>query len=82
MMKVKFKPFKPFNRCAPFKPPPVSSPATRGRTQEGQASPYTSRTGGNSTPGGTRGVAFEPFGTEATGVNGLNGLNCWNGLNR
>jgi hypothetical protein len=20
MMKVKFKPFKPFNRCAPFKP--------------------------------------------------------------
>jgi hypothetical protein len=24
-----------FNRCAPFKPPPLSSPATRGRMKEG-----------------------------------------------
>ena len=27
-----FKSFKPFNRCAPFKPPPVSSPRPRGRS--------------------------------------------------
>jgi hypothetical protein len=27
---LKFKTFKPFNRCLPFKPPPSSFPATRG----------------------------------------------------
>jgi hypothetical protein len=26
--------FQPFNRCALFKPPPLSSPATRGRIKE------------------------------------------------
>ena len=30
-----FKSFKPFNRCAPFNPPPLSSPASRGRMKEG-----------------------------------------------
>jgi len=30
-----FKPFKQFNRYAPFNPPPLSSPATRGRMKEG-----------------------------------------------
>jgi hypothetical protein len=30
-----FKTFKPFNRCAPFHPSPLSSPATRGRMKEG-----------------------------------------------
>ena len=30
-----FKRFARFNRYAPFKPPPLSSPATRGRTKEG-----------------------------------------------
>jgi len=30
-MICRFKKFKSFNRCAPFKPPPLSSPALRGR---------------------------------------------------
>jgi hypothetical protein len=30
-----FKSFKPFNRCAPLNPPPLSSPAVRGRMKEG-----------------------------------------------
>jgi hypothetical protein len=30
-----FKPFKPFNRCAPFNPPPLSSPAIAGEDEEG-----------------------------------------------
>ena len=33
--RARFKSFKPFNRFAPFKPPPLSSPATRGRMKEG-----------------------------------------------
>jgi hypothetical protein len=32
---MKFKTLKPFNRCAPFNPPPLSSPATRGRISGG-----------------------------------------------
>jgi hypothetical protein len=38
LLSFKFKPFKPFNRYAPFKsfnPPPLSSPVTRGRIKEG-----------------------------------------------
>jgi hypothetical protein len=30
-----FKTFKSFKRCAPFKPSPLSSPASRGRMKEG-----------------------------------------------
>jgi hypothetical protein len=30
-----FQPFKKFNRYAPFNPPPLSSPASRGRIKEG-----------------------------------------------
>jgi hypothetical protein len=30
-----FQSFKPFNHCAQFKPPPLSSPASRGRIKEG-----------------------------------------------
>src|SRR5215813_5014032 len=36
LLRVWFKTFQPFNRYAPLKPPPLSSPAqTRGRMKEG-----------------------------------------------
>jgi len=32
---LQFQTFQPFNRYAPFKPLPLSSPASRGRMKEG-----------------------------------------------
>jgi hypothetical protein len=34
-LSLKFQTFKPFNRFAPFNPPPSSSPASRGRKEVG-----------------------------------------------
>jgi hypothetical protein len=40
----RFKKFKSFNRCAQFKPLPLSSPAMRGRMKEGAGTIGTTET--------------------------------------